>query len=204
MKALQSTHNAQSLQLTQALSRIQDLNSRIAEQEAEFSTEIAALRRLNQKMEERDLENKKIVDGIERQYEEIGERAERREATLREEIDAQRERALKAEKKVAEMQKIMDRMDRGDFPLPSAPGTPARGPATPARNGIPDFLTQGMMGLSPTVAMASRAQKGGKTFTEIYADYMKLQEEFKEKSLEYDHMERTLSAVLAQIEERVR
>ena len=45
------------------------------------------------------------------------------------------------------------------------------------RNGTPgnDILASGMMGLSPTVAIASRVQKGGKTFTEVYADYVKLQ-----------------------------
>lgn len=60
------------------------------------------------------------------------------------------------------------------------------------------------MGLSPTVAMASRSQRSGKTFTEVYADYVRLQEDYARKSAEYDHMDRTLSAVLAQIEERVR
>lgn len=59
-----------------------------------------------------------------------------------------------------------------------------------------------MMGLSPTVAMASRAQRSGKTFTEVYAEHVKLQEEYARKSAEYDHMDRTLQAVLAQIEER--
>ncbi len=65
-------------------------------------------------------------------------------------------------------------------------------------------MTDGMLGLSPTVAMASRSQRSGKTFTEVYADYVRLQEEYAKKSAEYDHMDRTLSSVLAQIEERVR
>jgi nucleoprotein TPR len=60
-----------------------------------------------------------------------------------------------------------------------------------------------MMGLSPTVAMATRVQRSGKTFTEVYADYVQLQEEYAKKCAEYDHMDRTLSSVLAQIEERV-
>ena len=125
-----------------------------------------------------------------------------------------RQRAEAAEKQVADLQKVLDRMDRGEFPVPisgagesaSAPGTPVRQvPVTPIRNGTPgnDILTSGMMGLSPTVAIASRVQKGGKTFTEVYADYVKLQEEYAKKATEYEHMDRTLTAVLAQIEERV-
>ena len=36
------------------------------------------------------------------------------------------------------------------------------------------------------------------------ADYVRLQEEYAAKCAEYDHMDRTLSSVLGQIEERVR
>ncbi|KAL4250041.1 hypothetical protein ABKN59_004926 [Abortiporus biennis] len=202
LKQLQSSHTDQAHQLQQALLRVQELNGRIAELDATYSAEASGLRRLVAMMEDREAQTKTIVEGIEKEYEEINRRAERREAVFHEEIEAQRRRAEKAEKRVTELQTVLDKVDRGDFPLPSTPGTPARGLMTPARNGTPDFLTQGMMGLSPTVAMASRVQKGGKTFTEVYADYVKLQEEFARKSLEYDHMDRTLSAVLAQIEER--
>ncbi|RPD77586.1 hypothetical protein L226DRAFT_326460 [Lentinus tigrinus ALCF2SS1-7] len=161
-------------------------------------------------MEEREAQAKAIVDSIEKDFAGVGDRAERREAVLREEIENQKQRAEEAEKRVQELQTVLDRMDRGEFPIPSAfagsisqPGTPARGMSTPARNGAsPDILTSGMIGLSPTVAMASRAQRGGKSFTEVYSDYIKLQDEYARKCAEYDHMDRTLAAVLAQIEER--
>ncbi|OBZ68761.1 Nucleoprotein TPR [Grifola frondosa] len=208
LKALQSAHTAQSHQLTTALTRVQDLTGQLAEQEATYSTEASGLRRLVTMMEEREAQAKTFVDGLEKQWDEVNDRAERREAVLSEEIDNQRQRAEDAEKRVEELQAVLDRMDRGEFPIPgvaSSPGTPmtpARGPSTPARNGTADLLTQGMMGLSPTVAMASRAQRSGKTFTEVYSDYIRLQEEFSRKCAEYDHMDRTLAAVLAQIEER--
>ena len=215
LKALQSAHTAQSHQLTQALARVQDLTGRLAEQEATYSSEAAGLKRLVAMMEEREAQAKAIVESIEKEWAGVGDRAERREAVLREEIEAAKMRAEAAEKRVEELQTVLDRMDRGEFPIPGVgmgspsvagtPGTPLR---TPARDGLsagtPDILTQGMIGLSPTVAMASRSQRSGKTFTEVYADYVKLQEEYARKSAEYDHMDRTLSAVLAQIEERVR
>ncbi|KAM5539450.1 hypothetical protein V8D89_006902 [Ganoderma adspersum] len=211
-KALQSAHTTQTRQLTEALTRIQSLKGQLAEQEATYSSEAAGLRRLVSMMEEREKQAKAIVDSIEKDYEGVNDKAERREAVLREEIENQKQRAEDAEKRVEELQAVLDRMDRGEFPIPafagsiSAPGTPARGISisTPARNGSPsaDLLSSGMFGLSPTVAMASRAQRGGKSFTEVYSDYIKLQEEFSRKCAEYDHMDRTLSAVLAQIEER--
>jgi nucleoprotein TPR len=36
----------------------------------------------------------------------------------------------------------------------------------------------GMMGLGPTVAMASKAQRSGKMFTEVYADYVRLHDDY--------------------------
>ncbi|CAL1712475.1 unnamed protein product [Somion occarium] len=205
LKTLQSSHASQSHQLAQAHARIQELRGELAEKEATYSSEAANLRRLVKAMDEREIQAKAIVENIEKEWAVVGERAERREVVLREEIDAQRQRAEAAERKVIDLQNVLDRMDRGEFPIPSsasAPGTPFRGPSTPMRNGTPDFLSSGMAGLSPTVAIASRVQKSGKTFTEVYADYVKLQEEYTKQSIEYERMDSTLSAVLAQIEER--
>ncbi|CCM06215.1 uncharacterized protein FIBRA_08460 [Fibroporia radiculosa] len=208
-KALQSAHTAQSHHLTQALTRVQTLTGQLAEQEATYSSEAAGLKRLVEMMEAREAEAKAVVDSIERDWAAVNDKADRRETVLKEEIEEQRQRAEEAERKVEELETVLDRVDRGEFPIPSSvldgatPSTPARRPGTPSMtSGTPDFLTQGMMGLSPTVAMASRAQRSGKTFTEVYADYVRLQEEFAKKSAEFDNMDRTLSAVLAQIEER--
>ncbi|KAL6308319.1 hypothetical protein BKA93DRAFT_560042 [Sparassis latifolia] len=207
LKALQSAQMSQSHQLTQALERVQDLTGQLAEQEATYSSEAAGLRRLVEMMEAREVQAKAIVDGIEKEWADVGDRAEQREAALRDEIENQKQRAEDAEKRMEELQGVLDKMDRGEFPIPtvfgvSAPSTPARGPSTLSANGTSDLLVQGMMGLSPTVAMASRSQKGGKTFTEVYSEFVKLQEEYARKSAECDHMDRTMSAVLAQIEER--
>ena len=154
-------------------------------------------------MEEREAQAKAIVEGIEAEWADVGARAERREAVLREEIAQERRRAEDAEVRIDEMERVLEKVDRGEFPVPVVGSMT---PATPARGGTsatPDLLTQGMMGLSPTVAMASRSQRSGKTFTEVYAEYVRLQEEHAHKTAEYNHMERTLGAVLAQIEERV-
>lgn len=209
LRTLQSSYTSQSHQLSQALARIQDLTGQLAEQEATYSNEASALKRLLEVMEERETHSKTMIENIEKEWATVGERAERREVVLREEIETQKQRAEEAETRVAELRRVLDRVDSGEFPVPvggsiSAQSTPSRGfLSTPVRNGASDFISQGLMSLSPTVAMASRAQKGGKTFTEVYADYVKLQEDYARKSEEYDHMDRTLAAVLAQIEERV-
>ncbi|EGN98500.1 hypothetical protein SERLA73DRAFT_169454 [Serpula lacrymans var. lacrymans S7.3] len=176
-KALQSAHTTQSHQLTQALARVQDLSGQLAEQEAAFSSEASGLKRLVTVMEDREQQTKGIVENIEKEW-------------------AARRAREETEKRVEQLETVLDRVGRGELPIPGR-GTPV--PGTP---GNIDHLSDGMLGLSPTVAMVSKAQRGGKTFTDVYADYVRLQDEFAKKSAEYDHMDRTLSAVLAQIEER--
>ena len=51
--------------------------------------------------------------------------------------------------------------------------------------------------------MINRMQKSGKTFTEVYADYVRMQSELSMKTSEIDRLDRTLAEVLAELEERV-
>lgn len=178
---------------------MQTLSGQLAEQEARYSNEASGLKRLVTMMEEREKQAKDIVENIEREWATVGEKAEKRESKLREETERERRGREEAEKRLEQLEGVLDRIGRGELPTPgrNAPSTPFRTP------GPADISVDGMMGLSPTVAMASRSQRSGKTFTEVYADYVRLQEEYAKKSAEYDHMDRTLSAVLAQIEERV-
>ncbi|KAJ7758135.1 hypothetical protein DFH07DRAFT_772602 [Mycena maculata] len=188
LKSIQSAHTAQTHQLTQALSRVQDLTGQLAEQEATYSSEASGLRRLVGMMEERESKAKEIVETIEREWAGVGEKAERREAALRDEVESERRAREEAEKRTEQLEEVLERMGRGDLPVP--------GPRAL------DAAVDGMMGISPTVAMVSKAQRSGKTFTEVYADYVRLQEEFVKKCTEYDRMDQTLTAVLSQIEER--
>ncbi len=149
-------------------------------------------------MEEREQQAKEIVDNVEREWATVGEKAERREATLRDQVEKEKKERLEAEQRLEQLEAVLDKMGRGELPVPARSS-----PSTPFRGSTSVDSIEGMVGLSPTVAMASRVQRSGKTFTEVYADYIRLQEEYAKKCAEYDHMDRTLSSVLAQIEERV-
>jgi nucleoprotein TPR len=193
LKALQSTHAAQTHQLTQALTRIQDLTGQLAEQEATYSSEASGLRRLVAMMEQREKQTKELVDNIERDWAEIGGKAERREAMLRDELERERNARDEAEKRMEQLQAVLQRIDKGELPTPGHATYP----------GDSDPTADGMMELSPTVAMVSKVQRGGKTFTEVYSEFVQLQHEYDQKSIEYDQMEKTLATILAQIQERV-
>ncbi|KAF8443123.1 hypothetical protein L210DRAFT_3620711 [Boletus edulis BED1] len=200
LRAMQSTQAASTQQLTQALTKVQDLQGRLAEQEAAFTAEASGLKRLVTIMEEREKQAKEIVENIEREWAGVGDRAEQREAVLRAETEKERHAREEVEKRLEQLETVMERMHRGELPVA---GRSISVPATPGRSSTsPDLAADAMLGLSPTVAMASKVQKSGKTFTQVYADYVRLEEEYAKKSAEYDHMDRTLSDVLAQIEER--
>ncbi|KAL1742749.1 hypothetical protein HDZ31DRAFT_42546 [Schizophyllum fasciatum] len=173
--ALESAHSQQTHTLQSAQARIQELAGRLGDHEAAYASEVGGLKRLVAIMEEREKQSREIVDKVEGSW-----------AAMRDEAEA----------RVRRLETVVERMGRGELPIAngsaSTPGTPVRGGGVDAA----------MAMLSPTVAMASRAQRGGKTFTEVYADYVKLQDDFAKKTAEYEHMERTLTQVLGQIEER--
>lgn len=198
---MQSAQSASTQQLTQALTKVQDLQGQLAEQEAAFTAEVSGLKRLVTIMEEREKQTKDIVESIEREWAGVGDRSEQREAVLRAETEKERQAREEVEKRLEQLETVMERMHRGELPVA---GRDPSVPATPRASGSNSYAADAMLGLSPTVAMVSRVQRGGKTFTQVYADHVRLEEEYAKKCAEYDHMDRTLSDVLAQIEERVR
>ncbi|EPQ51089.1 hypothetical protein GLOTRDRAFT_66309 [Gloeophyllum trabeum ATCC 11539] len=207
LKALQSAHSAQTHQLAQAQARIQELTGALAEQEANYSTEAGTLKRLVKMLEEREQQSKVVVANIERDWAEVGEKTAQRENHLREIIDKERKRAEQAEKRVEELEEAVQRMPRGEQFIPSisAPGTPQTPgiPGTPVRGGISNIVSEGSLGWSPSISMAGRMQRSGKTFTEVYADYVQLQEQYAQKCAECEKLDDTVRRALSEIEERV-
>ncbi|KAJ3731245.1 hypothetical protein DFJ43DRAFT_435652 [Lentinula guzmanii] len=199
LKALQASHTSQTHQLTQALTKVQDLNGQLAEQEATYSTETNSLRRLIEVLEAREKQAKDFVENMERDWAGLGERADEREASLRADIEKEKKAREQAEKKTEQLEVVLDKMGRGELPIPGrgAVGTPSR-----RTSGVFDEVHDGLMGLSPTIAMVSKAQKSGKGFTEVYADYVRLQDEYEKKCAECINMESAMEEILAKIEER--
>jgi len=152
-------------------------------------------------MEEREKQVKESVENLENEWAGVGQKAEAREAVLKDEIAKEKRGREQAEKRIKNLEAVIEGMGRGELATParsSLPATPMHIPGTPG-----DLFNDGLGSLSPTIAIASRTQKSGKTFTEVYTDFVKLREDYAKKVMECDHMERTLQEVLAQIQERV-
>ena len=195
-RSLQSSNAAQATQLSQLSQKVQDLTGQLADQEMKYSSEAANLRRLIDMMEEREVQAKQLVAGIEEDWAGLGEKAAVREQELRRELEAEQLRAESLERQLDDTRLVLEKINRGELPVPFGSG-PDRIVSSAVEDPTP------LVGLSPGLAMISRMQKSGKTFTEVYADYVRLQEELAKKNVEYDRMDRTLAEVLAQIEERV-
>src|SRR6266436_5662745 len=198
-KALHSAHNAQTQQLSQSLACMQDLSGRIAEQDATYTSKAAGLQQLIKMIEAREAQSKVIVENIEQEWATINEHVDHCEAVLCGQVECKQSCTGAAKACIEELEHVLEKVNRDEFPVPM-PGSSL--PSTPVR-GLTDILTQGMMDLSPMVAMASQAQQSGKTFTEVYADHICLQDEYAKKSAKYDRMARTLVQVLVQVEECV-
>ncbi len=98
LKALQSAHSNQSRQLTEALAKVQDLTSQLAEQETKFANEAGGLKRLVALMEDREKQAKDIVENLEKEWAGVPQKAEVREALLKDEIEKERRGREEAEK----------------------------------------------------------------------------------------------------------
>lgn len=189
LRTIQSSHNSQSQQLSQALQKVHDLTSQLADQEAKYSSEATNLRRLVQMMEEREDQAKELVSGIERDWEGLGEKAAASEQKLRDALEEEQRRSKELEEDLEDLRAVLERVNSGELPVPS--GT------------SPNVSSESLFGFSPGISMINRMQKSGKTFTEVYADYVRMQGELANKTRELEGLDRTLADVLARLEESV-
>lgn len=196
LRALQQSYNNQTSQLSQALQKVHDLNNRLADQEAKYASEAANLKRLVSMMEEREEQSKQFVARIEKEWETLQEKASSAERKLEESLAEEQQRTADIEKELDDLKLVLERVNRGELPLPSS----SSGDMSPSASGS----TDGLLNLSPNLAMISKMQKSGKSFTQVYADYVRMQSELTTKTLEIDRLDRTLTEVLAELEERVR
>lgn len=188
LRTLQSSHNSQTQQLSHALQKVQDLTGQLADQDAKYSSEAANLRRLVQMMEDREAQSKQLVESIERDWDGLSAKAAARERKLREELEEEQQKVVALKTELDETKAVVDRISRGELPLPPVERAPPAG---------------SLSSMSPGLALLSRVQKSGKTFTEVYSNYIRMESELAQKTAEVDRLDRTLAEVIGELEERV-
>jgi predicted nucleic acid-binding Zn-ribbon protein len=68
---------------------------------------------------------------------------------------------------------------------------------------INQYSTEAIGGLSETAAAASRLQKAGKSITQVYAEYAKIQKELIKEKSEVARLQECLNHIVAEFEQRV-
>ncbi|ELU43934.1 filament-forming protein [Rhizoctonia solani AG-1 IA] len=214
LASVRSAHESLQNQHTTVLEKLAQVQGDAGAERAQAKAQADARERLIALLEERNEEAVKRVREVEGEYEAVLERAERREHKLEAERD-------KAQARAEELDGVVRGFMAGEFAPgadvsmsvgntsigPGIPGTPRAGtpggviPSTPRNLGTPNpFATPSL--LSPTAQLASRSQKGGKSYTEVYADYVRMSDELSKQKLETRRLEECLAGILRDIEER--
>ena len=208
-RTLQAASAHMERKLSEALEQVRDLSSAEASNARAFADEMAVCKDLLAQYERIADEAKARVEEIEKEEDSVRREVSKREEVLLAQTERERERAEAAEAKVEELEGVLARVQSGELSMnmsadasfirDGTPGTP--GPNTSMRM----MGTGNMSGLmlSPTASIVSKLQRGGRSITEVYADYVRLQKELAKERQEKARLETTLSDIYNEIEDRV-
>ncbi|KAG8887935.1 hypothetical protein FRC00_000218, partial [Tulasnella sp. 408] len=203
LDTLRQSYTQQSQAHVEALQKINNLKVDLADQESKFRSELATQKRLVTLLESRNEEASQRVQEVDAEWEKMVKTADEREAELAEKLERERQKVDALEGRVDELRTVIDRMGSGELPLPSeseragyvsVPGTPAAQMLGSSVNGT--------MILSPTANLATKFQKTGMSFTEVYAQYVRQSAELAAEKQENARLSECLAQILADIEER--
>ena len=175
------------------MQQITAAEGRLADRTASYKSEISNQTRLIELLERRNDQSRARLEEVEKEWEQMVHAAQEREERLSVETESQRSRADRLQRVVEELQAnqgtnidqtILAFEDSGD-------------------TSFPPLREQTAFGLSPAAGVAAKLQKSGKSFTEVYAEYVRLQEDLVWSRSEERRVKELLSQVLADIEERV-
>ena len=147
------------------------------------------MKRLVEMMEKREGERKRRVEEVERGLEDERAASQEREEALKEELQAEKERCDALEVRYSEIREALDRGTTSAFLRDDSQGTPS-----PAGSSF---------ALSPSAQLAVRGQKSGRSYAEVYGEYVRMEEELIRERAESKRLSDCLSQILGDIEERV-
>lgn len=185
-----------------------ELRQRIVEQEGAFKSEMATQQRLSSLVEQqKDNAEKRLAD-IESQWEDILTQHREKESVLREEIGDEQSRSQVLLREKEELKQALDRLAESvgietthEHHTAIEQTIDESGiPATPQRKSTSIAGTPSVM--SPAAALASRVQKSGKSFTQVYADLVRTEEELRREKLESSRLGNVLEQVMSDLQER--
>ncbi|KAG8824295.1 hypothetical protein FRC17_009133 [Serendipita sp. 399] len=195
-RILHSTSAELERRLNEALERNRDLQTEALANKRAFQDEMQLCRDLLQKYEKIANEAQERVAEIEKEEEIIRRELTKREESLISQAEREHERAEGAHRKVEELEEVLHRVQTGDLSMVDTSFDKSRLSLTPGPDGMTSLM------LSPTASIVSKMQRGGRSITEVYADYVRLQKELQQEKQEKQRLETTLNDIFNEIQDR--
>ncbi|KDN51342.1 hypothetical protein K437DRAFT_254932 [Tilletiaria anomala UBC 951] len=211
----EAAYSAATLRLNENASRIQELTTRLAAQEESFAAEIATQSKLHDLLTKRAKDAQKREHELDTHWQDAVKEFAEREDKLREEIELERNANAGLQKEKEDLKLALDRLAEGVGIVDSSGGALGG-----AENGELDSFDQNSRAstpgakrfsgvglntsllMSPTAALASKLQRGGKSFTQVYADFTRTQEELRRERLETQRLGQVLETVFEELRVR--
>ena len=207
--SLQAAYDGAIVRLEEGTREKSELRQRLVEQEGAFASEMSTQQRLSDLMEQQKESAERRVAVVEEQWEAILDQYREKEDALRSEISEQRHAREAVESEKQEIQLALDQ-------LAESVGIETNGNGHMSSQDVGDVtdnslqsiapnrsffsLTSSLM--SPTAALASKVQRSGKSFTQVYAELARSQEELRRERVESNRIGAVLEQVMADLQER--
>lgn len=224
VESLQTAYNDASTKLSHTSEKVAELQSRLATQEDSFRSEISSQSQLVNLLERRAEHANQRITELEEQWEEVLEQCRAREEAAWAETQKEAQLREAVEKENQELSEALDRLAEGvgigqgqrengdsildqtlDAMSDAGPDFDTRSTAsTPRRIGLMGTAASfsNSFGISPTAEIANRIRKSGKSFSQIYMELAKTQEELRRERLETNRLTSVLAQVMDELQER--
>jgi nucleoprotein TPR len=207
--SLQSAYDSTLARLDEATREKSELRQRLVEQEGAFKSEMGTQQRLSALMEQqKDNAERRLAD-IEEQWEQVLAQHADREQALRQDIANQQEERDEIIREKEEIQQALDRLaesvgiDTNGYQIGATNGDETASVVSTSTPKRPAFhLPDNSAVMSPTAALAAKVQKSGKSFTQIYADLARSEEELRREKTENRRLVGVLEQVMADLHDR--
>ncbi|KAN0060627.1 Protein mlp1 [Thecaphora frezii] len=222
--SLQATYDDATHRLNQSSSKVAELQSRLASQEASFRSEMSTQTQLAELWEKRAAHATARIEELEEQWEGVLHQCRLREEAAWKQTEAERAARKELETQKEELSLALDRLADGvgigksgdsfDDELEAASAGDAASDlgdansrtSTPAgrRFGRSVNGSGNLSGfnLSTAAAFAVKAQRSGKTFSQVYMELAKTQEELRREKLECARLSGVLAQVMEELQDR--
>ncbi|GAA5903057.1 hypothetical protein JCM5296_001724 [Sporobolomyces johnsonii] len=192
LESLRKAHEGLKERHDAAISELAKVREELGTNEANFATEMGSMRRLVELMEKREEERKRRVEDVEKALEEEREALREREDEVRDQLEQERERADALEVRYQETREALERGNASGAFRDGSVGVP----------GTPGSVASDSFALSPSAQLAVRGQRSGRSYAEVYGEYIKMEEELARERAETKRLGECLAQILGDIEER--